>query len=193
MTDSRSITVHASRLIEAIALVRHAAASSEARAILNTVMVEGDDKGVRLVTADNYRIAIADLSEEASEFGRAIIRLRDIPLVTSIARAHKGMVELTVEDGRLTVVAGALSLGLSLADGMYPDYRHADMHWELDGRIALGVNPQFLGDVTRALSKSIGHVRIYSFPDPLKPILVTGDGFRSIIMPVRLAEATVAA
>ena len=189
--NERSITVHAARFVEALDLVRHAASPRFERPVLNTVMVDADDKGVRLVAADNYRIAIADVSDEASEFGRAMIWLRDIPLVRSILRAHKGPALLTVDDKsmRLTVAAGALSLSVKLCEGQYPDITDPRLQWGMAGRRPLGVNPQYLSDVTRVLAKQSSAIRLYAGETSESPILVTAERFRSVIMPVRMAGA----
>jgi len=185
------LTLHSSRLLEAIGCVKHAIALSPQRPVLTTLLLEGDEKGVRLVAADNYRIAIADLSEEASDFGQALVWSHDLPLVVSVVRSSKGTVAVRKDaEGHLTVEAGALSLTVRLCDGTFPNYRRADVPWEPGDRVAWGVNPAFLRDTTAALAKASGHIRIYPDPDPEKPILVTGPNYREVIMPVRLASVT---
>ena len=186
---TRTVTVHSARFVEALGLVAHAASQRYERPVLNTIVVDADDKGVRLIAADNYRIAIADVSDEASDFGRAMIWLRDIPLVKSILRAHRGSAELSVDDtsARLTVAAGPLSLTVKLCEGQYPDINHPNLKWGRDGRRQIAVNPQYLSEVTRALAKQTAAIRVYAGETPETSILVTADDFREVIMPLRMA------
>jgi DNA polymerase III sliding clamp (beta) subunit (PCNA family) len=196
MTE-RTLTVHSTRLIEGIDLVKHAASTHpQQRPALNCILLEGDAKGVRLVAADNYRIAIADISGEASEFGQALIWLRDIPLVVSIARAtSKGSVELTLDGYRLTVATRALTLGLNLCEVSFPDYRSVDtMSFGTEGRsLLLGINPQYIGEALRALGRTTNSVAIYTGATAETPLLIDSPDYRELIMPVRLAEARSAA
>jgi len=188
MTD-QTVTVHSKRLIEGIARVKHAAATNPQRPVLNTIAIEGDDKGLRLIAADNYRIAIAEIDEQASDFGQALVWLRDVPLLLSVARATKGRLEFTRSDDRLTVSGGSLSLTVRLCDGAYADYRSEHLQWDAGDRQVLGVNPAFLGDVMRALGPHTGVARVY-FGGPEQPVLVEAESgeFRSLIMPLRLPE-----
>jgi DNA polymerase III sliding clamp (beta) subunit (PCNA family) len=181
------ISVHSDRIAEALRLVQHSAASIEARPILNTIVLEGDADGLRAVAADNYRIAIAEISEEANEMGRVILRLDDVPLVLSVLRAVRGMVLLSVADGRLTVAGGSVSVTVRLMDGVFPNYREA-INWETEGtRRVLVVNPAFLADLGRALGKrsSVARIWIGAAHDP---IIVVSQDYREAIMPQRDGE-----
>jgi DNA polymerase III sliding clamp (beta) subunit (PCNA family) len=166
-------------LDKAIGRVIHAAAKEPNRPILSTILFEGDEKGFRLVTADNYRIAIADLStEDHADFGRVPVALDYIPTLRAFLKISKRPVGI-VRDGLQLIVRDSFgSVQLRIVDGNYPNYQSVIA---FDGA-PLGVNPTYVVDAAKATATK-GAVRK---GDPLMaPFVFEVPGYREAVMPVR--------
>lgn len=186
------MNVSTDRLVRAIKLVTHAAATDEVRLILNGILFEGTTEGLALVAADNYRLARCEVveAEDWSDFGRRVVPLDEIPLILrTIAKSLS--IDLALEGDRLLVATAYRRLTVPLADGTYPDYWHVLPRTPEADRSPLGVNPRFLAETARALAgdrSGLGVAKFYvgTWDQPL--IVVGSEGYTEAIMPLRLAE-----
>lgn len=192
------ITVSASELEVAIKRVRHAAATDKGRPILATILFEGRDRTtIRVVAADNYRIAIQDVravdddghdGNDAMAIGRSPVDVVDLRLLMPfLAMTRKRTLKLSVADGRLRVDDGFRSIDLRVVDGAYPKYEDVVDMYEPKA-VSVAVRPEFVADVGKALGAHAAFMKL-RFGGPFDPVFVDGvDGYREIIMPVRTAS-----
>ena len=187
-----SVTVNSGRLDKGIRSILHAVSRDYARPILTCALFEGDSSGFRVVGADNYRIAIADLEVLGGEpegFGRAAVPSEELNGIKWLLRRQPASdVTLSHQDARLTLTAGSRSLTVDLLDGTYPNY--AELFVAAKPGPVMGLNPAYLTDVGRAL-RGQPVVRV-EFRSALLPLIVTagddGEAYREAIMPVRIVS-----
>jgi DNA polymerase III sliding clamp (beta) subunit (PCNA family) len=162
---------------------------------------------LRVVAADNYRIAWADMGLEPVE-GRGrefTIARADVLFLIRWLKAYKGrdrvvptLVTLTVSEERLEVAIGrpdstlrkiAPVLSFWLVDGQFPNY--AQLIPEKSDTPSVALNVRYVEDVGKAMRTvaSAGIVKLY-ITDPLAPVLIEAYGADGgeIIMPVKTAE-----
>ncbi|MGH2513045.1 MAG: hypothetical protein ACRDGQ_10185, partial [Candidatus Limnocylindrales bacterium] len=166
-------------LAQAIKVVQHAAAKTNDRPVLATILFEpwtADDGqvGLALVAGDNYRLARARLTafNDGPWPERALLGIEDVPtLLAWLGSAkHEDFVVLTCQAQTITLSArnhGPLAFSRRMGD--FPEYEQV---YALGKRtLALGVNPTFL----RALGAGIGSVgRISLGASPNDPIHYSG-------------------
>jgi hypothetical protein len=192
-----SIILYPRDLSAALDKVIHAAASDRGRPILNGIHFLGDESGLRLQAADNYRMAEARVTDEdASEFGSAVVPLDDIAGIRWLMKGYTKPTSTipmalgrgTAENGApqpVTVTLSFRTLTLRVIDGKYPRF---DTLWEQEAgrkRSSVKVNPKYLADTGKAVQKWETGVTV-AFAGPLDTILVTEDGYRELIMPIRV-------
>ena len=193
------ITVHADELAFAIKRVRHAAATEPMRPILSTILFQAvDPDTIRLVAADNYRIATQDVKVGRSDdddagamaIGRTPVDLTDIKWLLPFLAVHKrAAITITLSDDKRTMRFSTnwRSLDARVVDGTWPAYETVtdDARAKAD-RVAL--RPEFLTDVAKSLGKTTPAMTM-RFGDPLHPVIIdTTDGYTETIMPVRTVE-----
>lgn len=189
-TASPTFDVEAGDLLAAIDRVKHAMGDDESRPILASFLVETtpDGEDIRLVAADNSRIAVQRLETAAftDEWPRTVVSREGVPVLRDfLAMVGKDTtVKVTRSDLRLTVTSPTLSAEVRLVDGQYPD--HGVVTDAEPGSIVAAFNPKYLAEAGRAGGKS--PIVTIKATDPLKPVLITdGNGYTEWIMPVRVA------
>lgn len=183
--------VRAPDLAAGLAAVWHAIAAEDARPILGTVCFEPAPDALRLVAADNYRIAMYDVPLVAAEVagtaqfaGRPVLRRADVKALRAILAPLHGPVTLTVADGRLGVDWKDGNAEFRFMDGTYPDYA---LILRPEAPPTVTVNPKYLAEAGRAFGKAI--TVAVEIAGPLSPVVLRGAGipFVEVIMPVRTA------
>lgn len=201
MTDKEgrmtTVRCQSADLYRAINLVKHAVAAEDARPILTTILFEGDADGFRLVAADNYRIAVAEIEEasgDVGDWGRRPIPLSELKPLLPILKAEKGEVRLSLEtDGRRAHLAGTdWGIDFRVMDGTFPGYRAVLPNH--NGHAAVALNAKYLRDAFTAAQASETGISVLHVGDPLVPIEITvkSVGYREIVMPVRVPEDSLA-
>jgi DNA polymerase-3 subunit beta len=126
-TGSRSTSVPAGELTEALRQVVRASSSDDARPLLTGVLFTNDEGTLRLVATDSYRLALCDLR------GRdAIAGDRDLLVpsraLTELQRLCGSLPEdaevgVALSETEVTFLAGEATISSRLIEGAYPDYR----------------------------------------------------------------------
>ncbi|HUR18475.1 MAG TPA: DNA polymerase III subunit beta [Acidimicrobiales bacterium] len=119
-----AVTLDAAELADALRQVVRAASSDDARPILTGVLMAAEEKGVRLVATDSYRLAVRDLP------GTSVLREGQKVLVPSkalselqrvLSGAEKVTLRLGEHDANFEV--GDVRLTTRLIEGEFPNYR----------------------------------------------------------------------
>jgi DNA polymerase III sliding clamp (beta) subunit (PCNA family) len=188
-----TITTTTGALRIALSRVKHAAAKEEDRPILHTVLFEGDGEGFRLVTADNYRIAIARISTDGdvAGFGRVAVGLDEVPVIQALIK-RQGAVTISHDEASLTVsvLVGRWrrSVTLPTFEGTWPNYASVV---GMAGTVPVGIRSDYLYEALRAAGQDVARVRVGGPTDPVQ-VDTNADGecdYTEIIMPVRLVSA----
>lgn len=178
-----TISFHAPDLARALRLVKHAAAKEENRPILATILFEADDKGFRLVAADNYRIGIADVdaSGDLETFGRVPLPVDELPAVLAVLAGWKEAVTVAADGEHLTFTTKIRTVTVRTMHGTYPRYETI-----LGGdRTDIGINPKFLSDLGKATKDAEARLSIGAWNTPVEVEIESLD-YREYIMPIRL-------
>lgn len=198
-----TVVVRTGDLAAGLAAVEHAIAADEARPILTTVLFAASPPierwslgGLRLVAADNYRIAIYDLrvvDGSAAALGESGLPLRrdDVDVLRRLLKAQRRAVDIRirVRDRRLRFEAGGSAVEAMAMDGTFPKYGELFERPDLSAPplATVALNPGFLADLGKAFGKrphAVVEVR-----DPLTPVMVRTDDdlgrMTEILMPVR--------
>ncbi len=190
-----SWTIAAADLRSALDRVKHAAADDEARPILAAILIEQRGFDIRVVAADNYRIAQVTIpsviDEVAFEWAPAVLPIRELPTVLAFLRAQGKTGYVSVERAapeRLRLTGRYGSAEVVLISGTYPNTDEiADQVAKLgDPKHSVALNAAYLADIKRGISaSSAGIVKVF-IADPLAPVVFTsGDDYRETIMPVK--------
>jgi DNA polymerase III sliding clamp (beta) subunit (PCNA family) len=193
-----SVNIVAGRLDAALDTIKHASADNEARPILASIAFVGDEQGFRIVAADNFRLAIAELEvledSDPASFGTAVVprdALAGIRWLLGTAKRSKRVpvpvqIERPDDTPFVTFRVWDSELRVRLVDGNYPKWGDvlASATSKVTGRV--DVRPSFLGDVGKALR---GSARVaVEFGGPLDPVVITaGDDaerYTEIVMPI---------
>lgn len=188
---AEQVDIGSKELNAAIGRVWHAVADEEARPILTCILFEGDADGLRLVAADNYRIAIVDVAEgDFTAIGRINLPRAQVTILRAFLAKYKREVIVSHDGSKLTATDGTDTVTLRLMDGMFPNYRAAITEVPV-ARSGVTVNPQYLIDAMKALKGALTGTRI-ELPDAaLQTIYVKADGYSEWIMPIRAEGAVV--
>lgn len=175
--------IESKALNAAIGRVIHAVADNEARPILNCILFEGDEDGLRLIAADNYRIAVADVAEgDYSALGRINLPMDQVAILRAFLAKYSRSFALSHADDKLTATDGTDTVTLRLLHGTFPNYRAV-----IDvpvPRSTLNVNPKYVMDAMKAL-KGAADVQ-FDLPDSrLQTVYVKATGYSEWIMPIR--------
>jgi DNA polymerase-3 subunit beta len=121
-----TLTVLATALRDALAVVRHAAGTDPELPVLGGVLIEICDGALRLVTTDRYRMAVADvpLLDLTGPDTGAIAPLPWVDALVPLL-AVDGPVTLSLTADAIAVTAGGHELSGVPIPGDYPDYRRA--------------------------------------------------------------------
>lgn len=193
-----TIIVNSRDLAQGLGAVIHAASTDTMRPTLNGVLFEGRQGQLRLVAADNYRIAYAEIAADT---------LSDEPLVLSLdvalallkdCKALKVPESVTITwdnpDG-VTLTYHGTTRRVRGIDGTFPNYVQV-IPIDRDNDVTIGLNARMLADIaaltdakrpTRyGYGQNVGTLRV-TFAGPTDPIIVRGEYGTEIIMPVRLS------
>lgn len=179
-----SVSVNSKDLNSAMGKVLHAVAPDMNRPILTCVLIEGDEQGLRLVAADNYRIVVADVTEgDFTEIGRINLPKDQVPILRAFLAKYKRDVEISHADDKLTATDGTDTVTLRLMWGTFPNYRAAITEVPV-ARTTVRVNQRYLLDALKAVKGAV--VTQLDLPDAaLSTIYVRADGYSEWIMPIR--------
>ena len=109
------------RLGAALTHVRYAAAVAEYQAIFRGVRLEFDDRHVRAVATDGFRLAYYHIDEVTGLDGTVVLPARSVDELTKLL--GEGEVRLELGEGQLSLAAGRYKLNLKLMEGTFPDYQ----------------------------------------------------------------------
>jgi len=127
VSEAQFGAVDAIALSTALERVVFACSMSDARFNLNAVLFERVDAGVKLVTTDGHRLALATTSLPLSiPNGKAVIPRRNVTELQRVLNALDGQTELGFSDKNLVIRSGEgdsqLTATFRLADAEYPAY-----------------------------------------------------------------------
>ena len=189
MDPTPAFTAEAGDLLAAIDRVKHAMAADLSRPILASFLIEATaDADIRLVAADNYRLALVTLetADIEGEWPQTVVARDGVPMLRDFLTMIGGGANIRVErlTDRLRVTSQMQTAEVRLVDGTYPD--HAVITDREGGPVLARFNPKYLADAGKAAGKA-ALVTVKS-TGPLDPVLVTdGNGYREWIMPVKVA------
>lgn len=109
------------RLGAALTHVRYAAAVAEYQAIFRGVRLEFDDRHVRAVATDGFRLAYYHIDEVTGLDGTVVLPARSVDELTKLL--GEGEVRLELGEGQLSLATGRYKLNLKLMEGTFPDYQ----------------------------------------------------------------------
>jgi DNA polymerase III sliding clamp (beta) subunit (PCNA family) len=205
LAESPAATVvSAPRLKAGLDAVFHAVSSDFFRPVLAAVLFEDAMASLRLVAADNYRVAIYDVPLAGggdAKFGsrRVLLPRPEVKVLRAVLSSLKSVVRLSLVVGpplpvsgstptskfRLRVDWGYGVIDLHLMEGTFPDYEKL-MRPEL-AEPSVTLSGQYMAEAGKAFGKSIVLVEIG--PDPLSPVIFRDGGpLTEIVMPVRPAS-----
>lgn len=126
VTIEKAVSVEAEKLFEMLDKTMYAVSVDETRYNINGVFAESIDEGamLRFVATDGHRLAMIDRPSDglALEAG-VIIPRKGIQELKKVLENNEGAAKVSVHDGFFTVQSGAITLGVRLIDGEFPDYR----------------------------------------------------------------------
>lgn len=174
--------------------VGHAIATAENRPILRTVLLEGDARGLRLVAADNYRLACATVSRQNAIFiGNFILDAADLPMVRAFLRTRDRTIELSLTPkGQLEFRDSHGTVRVDAFVGTFPNYKSV-LEDPTGARIEVQFNPAYLAQTAAGLrlpkaahSLGVGMTVRVPGPDaePRLPLLITATDYIEAIMPL---------
>lgn len=108
------------KLAKALEHVRYAAAIAEYQAIFRGVRLEFDDRHVRAVATDGFRLAYYHLDEVSGLDANIVLPARSVDELTRLL--GNGDARLEVSEGQLSLQTGPYTLNLKLMEGTFPDY-----------------------------------------------------------------------
>ena len=109
------------KLSAALSHVRYAAAVAEYQAIFRGVRLEFDDRHVRAVATDGFRLAYYHLDEVSGLDGNIVLPARSVDELTKVLGESE--VKLELSDSQLSLATGPYKLNLKLMEGTFPDYQ----------------------------------------------------------------------
>jgi DNA polymerase III subunit beta len=109
------------KLSAALSHVRYAAAVAEYQAIFRGVRLEFDDRHVRAVATDGFRLAYYHLDEVSGLDGNIVLPARSVDELTKVLGESE--VKLELSDSQLSLATGPYKLNLNLMEGTFPDYQ----------------------------------------------------------------------
>ena len=124
LTPQQLISVPAGDLARSVQRVAFAASKDEARAVLMGILVEVDEKNIRLVTTDGYRLAVSDMPVviPQSEPFSAIIPSHAFDDVMHLAAGEQA-ISIGFTDNQIAFSFGDTVFISRRTEGNYPDYK----------------------------------------------------------------------
>jgi DNA polymerase-3 subunit beta len=124
--EGPAFPVEAERLAEALRQVVRAAATEESRPVLQGVLLERAEDGLRLVATDSYRLAVKDVPGLGGVLGEgqaAIVPARALTELTKLLQAGPASVQVTCGGTDVRFDLGPARLTARLIAGEFPPYR----------------------------------------------------------------------
>lgn len=182
--SSTIIVIDGGSFMRAFGSVEHAAAREPERPILTAILFEVDEAGARLVAADNYRVAVADLHVLVGEDERVRLPIRRDDLLTARRAMPKDLAVVTFTlDGyhHVLVEWEGASFRLPVIDGTYPNVSR--IFHDAPGVVAL--DARYLGDLRHHKRRPVAGPLVVHIAGPEQPVIFEMAGVREAIMPVR--------
>lgn len=189
-----TIIVNSRDLAQGLGAVVHAASTDENRPILHGVLFEGRQGQLRLVAADNYRIAYAEIAADTLADEPLVLPLDVATALLKDCKALKpyaGPVTITWENpDAVTLAYGTTTRTVRAVDGTFPNYAQV-IPIDRENDRTIGLCGKHLADAMALTARSryvkdAGNNLRITFGGPLEPIIVRGEYGTEIIMPVRL-------
>lgn len=187
-------SVPAAELLAGIKQVEHAKANDGARPVLASILMEERDGKLRLVTADNFRIAWTDIpTEKLTPETKVMLRGDDVPALKRFLadrlrwwpKSAIRLVTFYLADGvRLTWECSGYAMTVVAMDSHFPDYMQVLP--KKGDKPSVVLNPRYIKDMAASL-RNWPYCRVY-ITDPLKPPLFIGENGGECIMPIKSEE-----
>jgi DNA polymerase-3 subunit beta len=120
-----TVTLPADGLAEALRQVTRAASGEDSRPILTGVLLAAEERGLRLVATDSYRLAVRDLGGVGvlSEGQKVLVPSRALNELMRLLGASTGGVSLRLGAHDATFGVGEVTLTTRLIEGEFPNYK----------------------------------------------------------------------
>lgn len=188
------VTVSTIDLREGLAAIAHAVARDPARPILTTISIQRQRDGLRLVAADNYRLAIVAIPSHSGgslterDFpAQANLPAADAKVLRACLAGLKGEARVRVDAGEITVSWGGGAARFRLMDGTFPDVDPVLRPAAPRPTIVLAA--RYLGEAGMAFARrpgeGLGNLAI-EIAGPLDPVIIRGEPMTEIVMPIRV-------
>ena len=189
------IIVNSRDLAQGLGAVIHAASTDPMRPVLHGVLFEGRQGKLRLVAADNYRIAYAEIEADALSEAPLILPLDVASTLLKDCKATKmpDRVTITFDETGATIAFGfGVTRNVRVAQGPFPNYVQV-IPVDREHDRTIGLSARQLADLSALTDSSIRHqhstdtaLRV-TFGGPLDLIIVRGEYGTEVLMPVRLS------
>lgn len=189
-----TIIVNSRDLAQGLGAVVHAASTDTMRPILNGVLFEGRQGQLRLVAADNYRIAYAEIAADTLSDEPLVLPLDVATTLLKDCKAAKMPDRVTItfdKTGATIAFDFGATRNVRVIDGTFPNYAQV-IPIDRENDRTIGLCGKHLADAMALTARSryvkdAGNNLRITFGGPLEPIIIRGEYGTEIIMPVRLA------
>jgi DNA polymerase-3 subunit beta len=120
-----AVTLPANGLADALRQVTRAASGEDSRPILTGVLLAAEERGLRLVATDSYRLAVRDLGGVGvlSEGQKVLVPSRALNELMRLLGSTTGGVSLRLGAHDATFGVGEVTLITRLIEGEFPNYK----------------------------------------------------------------------
>jgi DNA polymerase III subunit beta len=120
-----AVTLPAGGLADALRQVTRAASGEDSRPILTGVLLSAEERGLRLVATDSYRLAVRDLGAIGvlSEGQKVLVPSRALNELMRLLGSSAGEVSLRLGAHDATFGVGEVTLITRLIEGEFPNYK----------------------------------------------------------------------
>lgn len=127
---SPALTIDRRTLLDCLRLTSIAAARDQTRFQMHSVLFDCRSDGMRFVSTDGKRMAIAETSIDAQEWkgtrAQHIVPLKGVELLTRILSIEEAdRVSLHLDDNQVIYTSDRISLSCRLVEGKFPEYERA--------------------------------------------------------------------
>jgi len=124
VAEGDSVTIPAAGLAETVDRVARAASRDETRPHLTGVLVSTEDKTLRMVATDSYRLSVKEtsLSDTPSQAIEANIPARTLQELARLVD-RGSHVDIALSERQAVFTAGDVTLTSRLVDGQFPNYK----------------------------------------------------------------------
>jgi DNA polymerase-3 subunit beta len=120
-----TVTIPVDGLADALRQVTRAASGEDTRPILTGVLLSAEERGLRLVATDSYRLAVRDLGAIGvlSEGQKVLVPSRALNELMRLLGSSTGEVSLRLGSHDATFGVGEVTLITRLIEGEFPNYK----------------------------------------------------------------------